>query len=193
MPTSTRSASGRVRSRRRSPYDPGSEGYAVSVSRRSLRVESKRLIQLGCLRLSRSAAGKSAEKSAEKVAKEPAQSEVERDRAQCHSDAENVERDPAEIKVEDLTVLGCLLRRDWRAGHRSSRAGDAHVRYGKADSLIGDGDGDAKRIRQGSVDRSDGDERAAAPVEAAYVQRSAECSRAVPVVERSAHRDRGDR
>src|SRR5207248_9517342 len=169
------------------------EGYAVRVSPRSLRVESKRLIQLGCLRLSRSAAAKSAEKSAQKVAQEPAQSEVQRDRAQFHSYAENVERDAAEIEVEDLTLLGGLLRRDRRTGRWSRRACHAHVLYGKTHRSIGDGAGDAKRVREGSVDRSDGDKRARAPVDAAYVQRSGECSRAVPVVERSAHRDRGDR
>src|SRR5437762_3758556 len=116
------------------------EGYAVRVRPRWLRVESKRLIQLGCLRLSRSAAAKSAEKSAQKVAEEPAQSEVERDRAQGQSDAQNVERDPPEIEVEDLTVLRGLLSCD-RARRRSSRSSDACVRYGKADRSIRDGAG----------------------------------------------------
>src|SRR5437016_5938704 len=104
------------------------EGYAVRVSPRSLRVESKRLIQLGCLRLSRSGAAKSAEKSAQEVAEEPAQSEVERDRAQFHSDAENVARYAAEIEVDNLTLLRGLLRRDRRTGQdrKSTRLNSSH-------------------------------------------------------------------
>src|SRR5207247_9153476 len=118
---------------------------------RSLWVESKRLIQHVRLCLSGSATAERAEEPAQDPAEESAQSQVESDRTQRHCDAENVEGDPTELKMEDLALWRRLLRRDRSGGRRLSRASDGDVRDGKGHGSIYDRRGGSERIRHGSV------------------------------------------
>ena len=78
--------------------------------------QSERTIQHVGLRRCGCPAAERAEQSAEDPAEHSTETEVKRDRAERKHDSQNIEGDPPELEMKDLTVLSRLLRADGAIG-----------------------------------------------------------------------------